>query len=68
MSAAFLGELPRLYHALAFVLIVGGIVVSSRAWRRRSAAAATPLARVRRPAGGSVAAGDPLTSLSNVPG
>ncbi len=30
MSAAFLGELPRLYHALAFVLIVGGIVVSSR--------------------------------------
>ena len=29
MSAAFLGELPRLYHALAFVLIVGGIVVSS---------------------------------------
>jgi drug/metabolite transporter (DMT)-like permease len=30
MSAAFLGELPRLYHALAFLLIVGGIVVSSR--------------------------------------
>ena len=30
LSAAFLGELPRLYHALAFVLIVGGIVVSSR--------------------------------------
>lgn len=30
MSAAFLGELPHLYHALAFVLIVGGIVVSSR--------------------------------------
>jgi drug/metabolite transporter (DMT)-like permease len=30
MSAAFLGELPRAYHALAFVLIVGGIVVSSR--------------------------------------
>lgn len=30
MSAAFLGEPPRLYHALAFALIVGGIVVSSR--------------------------------------
>ena len=30
ISAAFLGELPQLYHALAFALIVGGIVVSSR--------------------------------------
>lgn len=30
MSAAFLGELPQLYHGLAFLLIVGGIVVSSR--------------------------------------
>lgn len=30
MSAAFLGELPQPYHALAFLLIVGGIVVSSR--------------------------------------
>lgn len=30
MSAAFLGELPHLYHAVAFVLIVGGIIVSSR--------------------------------------
>ncbi len=30
LSAAFLGEVPRLYHAGAFVLIVGGIVVSSR--------------------------------------
>jgi drug/metabolite transporter (DMT)-like permease len=30
MSAAFLGEPPRLYHAIAFLLIVGGIVVSSR--------------------------------------
>lgn len=29
-SAAFLGEPPHLYHALAFLLIVGGIVVSSR--------------------------------------
>jgi drug/metabolite transporter (DMT)-like permease len=29
-SAAFLGEPPRLYHALAFALIAGGIVVSSR--------------------------------------
>jgi drug/metabolite transporter (DMT)-like permease len=29
-SAAFLGEPPHLYHALAFALIVGGIVVSSR--------------------------------------
>lgn len=30
MSAAFLGELPQLYHGIAFFLIVGGIVVSSR--------------------------------------
>ncbi len=30
LSAAFLGELPHVYHALAFGLIVGGIVVSSR--------------------------------------
>ncbi len=30
MSSAFLGELPHLYHGLAFALIVGGIVVSSR--------------------------------------
>ena len=30
MSAAFLRELPHLYHAAAFALIVGGIVVSSR--------------------------------------
>lgn len=30
LSAAFLGEMPSPYHALAFALIVGGIVVSSR--------------------------------------
>lgn len=30
LSAAFLGELPHLYHAAAFALIAGGIVVSSR--------------------------------------
>lgn len=30
MSAGFLGEPPRLFHGLAFALIVGGIVVSSR--------------------------------------
>ena len=30
LSAAFLGELPQRYQALAFVLIVGGIVVSFR--------------------------------------
>ncbi len=30
LSSIFLGEAPHLYHALAFVLIVGGIVVSSR--------------------------------------
>ena len=30
LSAAFLGELPQLYHAAAFALIVGGILVSSR--------------------------------------
>jgi drug/metabolite transporter (DMT)-like permease len=35
LSAAFLGELPHIYHALAFLLIVGGIVVSSS---RRAAA------------------------------
>ena len=30
LSAAFLGELPHGYHAMAFALIVGGIWVSSR--------------------------------------
>lgn len=30
LSSAFLGEAPHLYHALAFLLIVGGIVVSAR--------------------------------------
>ena len=30
MASAFLGDLPQLYHALAFGLIVSGIVVSSR--------------------------------------
>lgn len=30
LSSAFLGEAPRLYHGLAFALIVGGIVVSAR--------------------------------------
>jgi drug/metabolite transporter (DMT)-like permease len=35
LSAAFLGELPQIYHALAFLLIVGGIVVSSAALRQR---------------------------------
>ncbi|HZX29457.1 MAG TPA: DMT family transporter [Telluria sp.] len=30
LSSAFLGEPPHLYHALAFLLIVGGIVLSSR--------------------------------------
>ncbi|OWW22288.1 DMT family transporter [Noviherbaspirillum denitrificans] len=30
MSSAFLGELPHAYHAAAFVMIVGGIVLSSR--------------------------------------
>jgi drug/metabolite transporter (DMT)-like permease len=30
LSSAFLGEAPQLFHALAFVLIVGGIVLSSR--------------------------------------
>lgn len=30
LSAAFLGETPHFYHAAAFVLIVAGIVVSSR--------------------------------------
>jgi drug/metabolite transporter (DMT)-like permease len=29
LSAAFLGELPHLYHGIAFALIVGGIVISS---------------------------------------
>ncbi len=30
LSSAFLGEMPHLYHAAAFALIVGGIVFSSR--------------------------------------
>jgi drug/metabolite transporter (DMT)-like permease len=29
LSSAFLGEVPHLYHALAFILIVGGIAVSA---------------------------------------
>jgi drug/metabolite transporter (DMT)-like permease len=29
LSSAFLGEVPHVYHALAFLLIVGGIAVSS---------------------------------------
>jgi len=31
LSALLLGDMPHLYHALAFVLIVSGIVLSSRA-------------------------------------
>lgn len=35
MSATLLGEMPRLYHAAGFALIVGGILVSSGVrWRR----------------------------------
>jgi drug/metabolite transporter (DMT)-like permease len=30
LSAAILGEWPKTYHAIAFALIVGGIIVSSR--------------------------------------
>jgi drug/metabolite transporter (DMT)-like permease len=30
LSSSFLGELPHAYHALAFALIVGGIVVSAK--------------------------------------
>jgi drug/metabolite transporter (DMT)-like permease len=30
LSALFLGEAPRLYHAAAFALIVAGILVSAR--------------------------------------
>jgi drug/metabolite transporter (DMT)-like permease len=30
LSSAFLGEAPQLFHALAFVLIVSGIVLSAR--------------------------------------
>lgn len=30
LSLAFLGEIPELYHGLAFMLIVGGIILSSR--------------------------------------
>ena len=30
LSVTFLGELPHLYHVLAFALLVGGIVVSAR--------------------------------------
>lgn len=38
LSAAFLGEAPRLYHALAFALIVGGILVSAQRSPPRSVA------------------------------
>ena len=30
LSAGFLGEPPKAFHGLAFAMIVGGIVVSSR--------------------------------------
>ncbi len=30
LSAAFLGEPPRIYHGIAFALIVAGIIISSR--------------------------------------
>jgi drug/metabolite transporter (DMT)-like permease len=30
LSSAFLGETPQVFHALAFVLIVSGILMSSR--------------------------------------
>jgi drug/metabolite transporter (DMT)-like permease len=30
LSATLLGEMPKAYHALGFLLIVSGIVVSSR--------------------------------------
>lgn len=30
LSSAFLGDTPQLYHAVAFALIVGGIILSSR--------------------------------------
>lgn len=30
LSALFLGELPHIYHAIAFLLIAGGIVLSTR--------------------------------------
>ncbi len=36
LSTLVLGEVPQLYHALAFLLIAGGIVVSV-GWRRRAA-------------------------------
>ena len=38
LSAAFLGEAPHAYHALAFALIVGGIMVSSHRGETRSVA------------------------------
>jgi drug/metabolite transporter (DMT)-like permease len=30
LSTVLLGEAPQFYHLLAFIMIVGGIVVSSR--------------------------------------
>ena len=43
LSAAFLGETPHLFHGVAFALIGGGIVVSSR--RRGARSASNPLDR-----------------------
>lgn len=40
LSAALLGQWPRGHHALGFVLIVGGILVSS--WRGRAAESTAP--------------------------
>jgi drug/metabolite transporter (DMT)-like permease len=36
LSSLILGEAPKIYHAVAFILIVGGIIISSgRATARR---------------------------------
>lgn len=42
LSAAFLGEWPRAYHGLAFLLIVGGIVVASGSTKPQTKATHEP--------------------------
>lgn len=53
LSAAFLGELPHLYHAVAFVLIVGGLWCRRGGEAKRSVPAGTAKRReLRRAAAG----------------
>lgn len=50
MSATLLGEAPGWHHGVAFALIIGGIVVSTRGAARLHASAANAASTARKPA------------------